>query len=44
MAVLARRLGLFAATMLVMGGIVGSSIFMNPCPTGHGRRPAAAGL
>jgi APA family basic amino acid/polyamine antiporter len=30
MAVLARRLGVFDATMLVMGGIVGSGIFMNP--------------
>src|SRR6202789_1893512 len=30
MAGLARRLGLFDATMLVMGGIVGSGIFMNP--------------
>jgi len=28
--VLARRLGLFDATMLVMGGIVGSGIFINP--------------
>lgn len=27
---LARRLGLFAATMIVMGGIVGSGIFVNP--------------
>jgi len=27
---LARRLGVFDATMLVMGGIVGSGIFMNP--------------
>ncbi|MGI8837526.1 MAG: APC family permease [Pyrinomonadaceae bacterium] len=27
---LARRLGLFDATMLVMGGIIGSGIFMNP--------------
>jgi basic amino acid/polyamine antiporter, APA family len=27
---LARRLGLFDATMLVMGGIVGAGIFMNP--------------
>jgi basic amino acid/polyamine antiporter, APA family len=27
---LARQLGLFDATMLVMGGIVGSGIFMNP--------------
>ncbi len=26
----ARRLGLFDATMLVMGGIIGSGIFMNP--------------
>jgi APA family basic amino acid/polyamine antiporter len=28
---LARQLGLFDATMLVMGGIVGSGIFINPC-------------
>lgn len=28
--VLARRLGLFDATMIVMGGIIGSGIFMNP--------------
>ena len=27
---LVRRLGLFHATMIVMGGIVGSGIFMNP--------------
>ena len=27
---LVRRLGLFDATMIVMGGIVGSGIFMNP--------------
>ena len=27
---LAREIGLFDATMLVMGGIVGSGIFMNP--------------
>jgi APA family basic amino acid/polyamine antiporter len=27
---LAREIGLFGATMLVMGGIVGSGIFMNP--------------
>jgi len=27
---LARRLGLFDATMLVMGGIIGTGIFMNP--------------
>ena len=30
MPALARRLGLFDATMIVMGGIVGSGIFMNP--------------
>jgi len=30
MPALARRLGVFDATMLVMGGIVGSGIFMNP--------------
>jgi APA family basic amino acid/polyamine antiporter len=29
-AALARRLGLFDATMIVMGGIIGSGIFMNP--------------
>ncbi|HET7842039.1 MAG TPA: amino acid permease, partial [Terriglobia bacterium] len=27
---LVRRLGLFDATMIVMGGIVGSGIFINP--------------
>src|SRR5437868_1271366 len=27
---LARRLGAFDATMIVMGGIIGSGIFMNP--------------
>jgi APA family basic amino acid/polyamine antiporter len=27
---LVRRLGLFDATMIVMGGIVGSGIFLNP--------------
>ncbi len=27
---LARQLGLFDATMLVMGGIVGAGIFINP--------------
>ena len=27
---LRRRLGLFDATMLVMGGIIGSGIFVNP--------------
>src|SRR6201993_3703466 len=27
---LARRLGLFDATMIVMGGIVGAGIFINP--------------
>src|SRR5690606_15299680 len=26
----ARRLGLFSATMVVMGGIIGSGIFLNP--------------
>ena len=30
MTVLARRLGLFDATMIVMGGIIGSGIFINP--------------
>ena len=30
MATLARRLGAFDATMIVMGGIIGSGIFMNP--------------
>src|SRR5437899_9117202 len=30
MATLARRIGLFDATMIVMGGIIGSGIFMNP--------------
>jgi APA family basic amino acid/polyamine antiporter len=32
---LARRLGLFDATMLVMGGIIGSGIFMNPYVVAH---------
>ena len=27
---LARKLGVFDATMLVMGGIIGSGIFVNP--------------
>jgi len=27
---LARRLGLFDATMIVMGGIIGAGIFVNP--------------
>jgi len=27
---LARRLGLFDATMIVMGGIIGAGIFTNP--------------
>ena len=27
---LAREIGLFDATMIVMGGIIGSGIFMNP--------------
>ena len=26
----ARRIGLFSATMLVVGGIIGSGIFLNP--------------
>ena len=30
MSQLARRLGLFDATMIVMGGIIGSGIFINP--------------
>src|SRR5713226_6999284 len=30
MSKLARRLGLFDATMIVMGGIIGSGIFINP--------------
>ncbi len=30
MATLARRLGVFDATMIVMGGIIGSGIFINP--------------
>ena len=30
MAQLARRLGAFDATMIVMGGIIGSGIFINP--------------
>src|SRR5919106_6969326 len=30
MVALARRLGAFDATMIVMGGIIGSGIFMNP--------------
>jgi len=30
MTTLARRLGAFDATMIVMGGIIGSGIFMNP--------------
>jgi len=32
---LARRLGLFDATMIVMGGIVGSGIFINPYVVAH---------
>jgi amino acid transporter len=28
---LRRQLGFFDATMIVMGGIVGSGIFINPC-------------
>ena len=30
MPALARRLGAFDATMIVMGGIIGSGIFINP--------------
>ena len=30
MTTLARRLGAFDATMIVMGGIIGSGIFINP--------------
>jgi APA family basic amino acid/polyamine antiporter len=38
---LAREIGLFGATMLVMGGIVGSGIFMNPyVVAGQVRTPA----
>lgn len=32
---LARRLGLFDVTMLVMGGIIGSGIFVNPSEVAH---------
>ena len=32
---LARRLGLFDATMLVMGGIIGSGIFVTPAEVAH---------
>ncbi len=39
---LARRVGLFDATMIVMGGIVGSGIFMNPSVVArHVHTPAA---
>jgi hypothetical protein len=31
---LSRSLGLFNATMIVMGGIIGSGIFMNPTDPG----------
>ncbi|MGZ2410944.1 basic amino acid/polyamine antiporter, APA family [Sphingomonas sp. F9_3S_D5_B_2] len=34
-ALLARRLGLFDATMLVMGGIIGAGIFVNPAEVAH---------
>ena len=34
---LARRLGLFDATMIVMGGIVGSGIFVTPYVVGSGK-------
>jgi basic amino acid/polyamine antiporter, APA family len=40
---LARRLGLFDATMLVMGGIIGSGIFVNPAEVArHVGTPALA--
>jgi basic amino acid/polyamine antiporter, APA family len=40
---LARRLGLFDATMLVMGGIIGSGIFINPAEVArHVGTPALA--
>ena len=38
---LARRLGLFDATMIVMGGIVGSGIFINPYVVAQQVRRAA---
>src|ERR1035441_7247455 len=41
MSQLARRLGLFDATMIVMGGIIGSGIFINPYIVArHLRTPA----
>jgi len=42
MSALARRLGSFDATMIVMGGIIGSGIFLNPSVVGPaGHSPAA---
>ena len=38
---LARRLGLFDATMIVMGGIVGAGIFVNPAVVAHEVEAAA---
>ncbi len=38
----ARRLGVFSATMLVVGGIIGSGIFLNPAVVA--RRVGSAGL
>jgi basic amino acid/polyamine antiporter, APA family len=38
--VLARRIGLFDATMVVMGGIVGSGIFVNPAIVARSAGPA----
>jgi len=38
----ARRVGLFAATMMVVGGIIGSGIFLNPSVVAQ--RAGTAGL
>jgi APA family basic amino acid/polyamine antiporter len=43
-ATLARRLRLFDATMIVMGGIVGAGIFMNPTVVAQEVRSAPAAL
>ena len=43
-ATLARRLSLFDATMIVMGGIVGAGIFMNPTVVAQEVRSAPAAL
>ena len=42
-ATLARRIGLFDATMVVMGGIVGAGIFVNPAIVARSA-PTAAGM